>query len=112
MSEEKSKAPEELELSEFLQLSESAPERKGKTTDAEVLAFISQKAKTCSDIAKNCGDVSYSAMHARLKRLKKKGKVLQRYKEGTSFWIQAPESEAASEAVAEEVSEEEVPVPE
>jgi len=110
MSEEK-KAPEELDIEEFMALSDEAPIRKGKTTDAEVLEFTGEKAKTCSDIAKNCGDVSYSAMHARLKRLLKKGKVMRRYKEGSAFWIMTPEGMAPKvEAEAGEEGTEEVAI--
>jgi len=103
LAEEEKEASPELEIEEFLRLSEVAPERKGKTTDKEVLEFVATKAKTCSDIAKNCGDVSYSAMHARLKRLMKKKKVMRRYKEGNAYWVKTP----AGMAPAEEESEEE-----
>ena len=105
MGEEKEKAPAELNIEEFMALSDEAPIRKGKTTDAEVLEFTGEKAKTCSDIAKNCGDVSYSAMHARLKRLLKKGKVMRRYKEGAAFWIKTPEDMIPKEETSEEETE-------
>lgn len=110
--EEVSEAPEELEIDEFLTLSETAPERKGKTTDAEVLTFIAEKAKTCSAIAKACGDVSYSAMHARLKRLLKKKKALRKYREGTAFWVKNPEYNPTAEDTAEPEAEGEEEEPE
>jgi len=86
MAEEESTVPEELSVEEFLELSETPPER-AKVSDKEILEYL-QTAKRTNAVAQHFG-VSYSAMLARLKRLASEGKVVRRYKEKAAFWINA-----------------------
>lgn len=101
--------PEEISVEEFMTLEEKAPV-KGKTTEDEVLALITDRALPTSTIAKKVNPpngITYSAMWSRLTRLLKAGKVSRKYKEGKAYWMAKSKitSETAPEATVEEVPE-------
>lgn len=86
-NEEKPKVPEidEISIDVFETLSDEAPPR-GKVDAADLLAFISEKAKTCSGIAKEF-KVTYSAMHSRLARAVEKGTIKKGYRDGKAYFL-------------------------
>lgn len=81
---EEEKAPESISIEDFVTLSEEKPPR-GKVDESKLLSMISKKAVTARALADKFG-VSYSAMYARLTKLKESGEVQQRYDKGNAYW--------------------------